>query len=219
VTAYGYGVGQIYLLKEPKFIQDNIARLLESPAVEHVIMPVEDGRRIVFSKNSTVEIEMEERLIREGDIEKKVKYYRMGIVDGEKPFGYSKKLCDELATPHTSRQSLEWTCEQEEPDAVVGIAESMWHPRSPNLRFLAAPGHSFPLVRNMLYPETGFNSQIRRSHGTLHRAESEIVFAIAGPREFTPVNPDAARIIDMGPTLIKILGRKVPEGIDGVSLL
>jgi hypothetical protein len=216
VFAYGYGVGQIYLNTsggeagsrpigeaEP---EERIRRLLESEAVEHIIVR-RDDKLLVKSQRAEVEVEK-----RDGR-------YRMMILKGEQPFGYTTQLCARLALWHDAQTSLELTCDEAQPDAVVGIAESMSHPDSPDIRLLAAPDCDFGKMRNFAHFPAFFNANRRRSHGTLHRSQSQVPFVIAGPPIMQSRRVPVARIIDWLPTFLEMAGYQVPDGLDGRSLL
>ena len=210
IFSYGYGVGQIYMAKSVSAseLEKRINRMLENEAVEHVIFP-DENKRIVYSRNSVAEISKRDLAYP----------YQMKILSGSNPFGYSDELCDLLRKPHIAEESLLWTFNEEQPDAVVGIAESMQHPNSPHLRFLASPGYAFGSNRNLTHLPAIINSHRLRNHGTLHRADSQIPLIIAGPKIIEPRKVAYARNIDWMPTFLELAGYEVPQGLDGVSLL
>jgi arylsulfatase A-like enzyme len=208
VLAYGYGVGQIYMKDkvEKEKLEERIQLLLEEESVEHVILK-EGNKRIVYSQSSTVEISIRDD------------QYQMIILDGTNPFDYSDSLCQKLSQLHTARESLELTCNEEQPDAIVGTAESMHHPNSPSLRFLASEGYAFGKIRNYVHWPAWINSNRVRSHGTLHRTQSQVPLVIAGPEIIEPKVIQTARNIDWMPTFLELAGYEVPSDIDGQSLL
>ena len=205
VFAYGYGVCQIYLQRPIRKLPV-IDRLLEHPAVEHVIEKNPEGN-IVHSKDSVSVIR------KEGD------NYCMEVLAGKNPFGYPDDLVEKLSKPHSARKSLELTYMQEQPNAVVGIAESLTHPDAPDMRLLASPGYSFARVRNALHPLTMFNPITYRSHGTLHRDNSQIVFMIGGPPIVESKQVKYASIVDWMPTQLALMGITLEDRVDGISLV
>src|SRR3989338_7172392 len=206
--SYGYSVGQVYLLRDhsESELEGKIHALLNNNAIDQVISKNGNGTRRVFSRMGTA------------DIVKKRGLYRMIQLTSSNPFGYPDNLAEKLAQWHTSRESLDWTCEQQYPDAVVGIAESLNHELSPDLRIFAADGYDFGKNRNLIHPFALFNADRVGTHGSLHSSQSRIMMMFAGPDELPRKEVKAARLVDLRPTLADIAGYKVPENIDGISL-
>ena len=144
----------------------------------------------------------------------------MEIIIGKNPFDYSDELCKKLSHYHTARESLELTCMEEQPDAVVEIAQSMSHPDSPQLRFLAAPGYDFGKIRNGTHFPAYYNADRIRTHGNLHIEQSQVPLIISGPNGLVEKRQiPCARHIDWFPTFLEIAGYDAPTDIDGISLL
>ncbi|MDD9954096.1 MAG: alkaline phosphatase family protein [Candidatus Woesearchaeota archaeon] len=201
VFAYGYGVGSVYTSSTD--LASQARDLTQHPAVEHVILPQGTNVRRVYSEASVADV------VKEGD------RYRLDVHEGL-PFGYSADLCEALSRPHTARESLELTHQEEQPNAVVGTAESLRHTYSPQMTFLAAPGHAFGLVRNWA-EQIWLNANYKRSHGTFHRGEAQVPLLIAGDGE--PCVVPYAETIDWAPTFFKLAGRPIPPVFDGVPLV
>jgi len=154
--AYGYSVGQLYLNSTKKSeLQNIIDKLISNDCIEHIVQKITDNERIAYSKQATVKI-----------IKNNNKYC-MQIISGSNPFDYSNELCEKLSILHTSEESLELTYNEEQPDAVVGIANSLSHPDSPDLRLLTAPGYDFGKVRNGTQHPLFLPKRVR-AHGSLH---------------------------------------------------
>ncbi len=206
--AYGYSIGQLYTLKPiPRLeLESKIYGLLAHKAVEHIIIKQEEGV-LVYSNSSFT------------SIRKQNGKYQMQILSGSNPFGYDEKTCQRLSQPHTTKESLEWTFTQEQPDAIVGIYESMTHPDCPQIRVLASPGYDFGATRN---PKELVGSRVNgiRTHGTLHREHSRVPLIIAGPQGIIePRTVQYARAIDYMPTLLELMGEQVPSNLDGQNLI
>jgi hypothetical protein len=209
VFAYGYSIGQLYLTGLPeRELERRLVDLVNQKPVEHVIRRVSDNVKIVYSKDAVVQIERADSK------------YRMVVLSGANPFGYSDSLTKKLGEYRSAKESLELTSKEEQPDAVVGIAEGMNHPDAPPVRFLAANGYAFGKIRNGTHFPAYFNANRIRTHGNLHRKQSQIPMMIAGPKGVIDYREvDCARVIDWMPTFLDIAGYKTDDKIDGVSLL
>ena len=209
VFAYGYSVGQLYLTgADDNRLEQILLDLANQEPVEHVVKRVSDDVKIVYSKEAVVQIEK---------VDSK---YKMTVLSGVNPFGYSDSLTAILGRYHTARESLELTSKENQPDAVVGIAEGMNHPDAPPIRFLAAGGYAFGKIRNGTHFPAYFNANRIRTHGNLHREQSQVPMIISGPKGVVDYREvECARVIDWMPTFLDIAGYKSDDKIDGISLL
>lgn len=123
--------------------------------------------------------------------------YRM---HGSDPFGYAG-----LPETMTDRQSLELTATTDYPDALVQILQIFRSPRAGDVILSAARGHDLRLRHEI--PEH------KSSHGSLHREHMSIP-VVSNVR--LPEGP--IRSVDLFPTILRLLGRPVPPGIDGLDI-
>jgi hypothetical protein len=120
------------------------------------------------------------------------------VIDSD-PFGYEK-----LPESMTFEEELALTFDTDYPDAPVGIVSLFSAPRSGDLIVMAKPGWD---LRNWWeYQEA------HGSHGTLHREHSVVpLFTNAD------ISDNPMRTVDVFPTILDLLGREIPAGIDGIS--
>jgi len=121
-------------------------------------------------------------------------------VRGGDPFGYGS-----LPRRMAVGESLSLTIDSEYPDAPFQIADLMAAPRSGDIIISATPG--FDLRLKYEHPEH------RGSHGSLHRDHMRVIFLTNVPLKGGPI-----RTVDLFPTVLSLLGREIPDRIDGVSL-
>lgn len=120
-------------------------------------------------------------------------------VAGSDPFGYPP-----LPSQMTDRESLERTF-TDYPDALAQLLQIFRSHRTGDLVLSAAPG--FDLRKRHEVPEH------KSSHGSLHREHMKIPIAANVPLPARPI-----RSVDVFPTVLKLLNRPVPAGIDGLTL-
>lgn len=111
------------------------------------------------------------------------------------PFGFS-----------SSTPTLLQTIDTDYPDALWQIASIFKSPRTGDVVLSAAPGYDLRLKHEV--PEH------RGSHGSLHR-EHMLVPVVTN----APLNAKICRTVDVFPTFLKLMGREIPEGIDGRELV
>lgn len=117
------------------------------------------------------------------------------------PFGYGL-----MPSQMSPEEAMQKTWESSYPDALWQILKLFNSPRSGDVVLSAAPG--FDLRLRFEVPEH------RGSHGSLH-AEHMFVPVITNVK--LPSRP--FRTLDLFPTLLNLLGKKYPEGIDGKGLI
>lgn len=122
-------------------------------------------------------------------------------VKGSDPFGYVSHpgACD-------ASVSLAETFDTEYPDAPFQIAHLLSAERSGDLVISATPG--FDLRVKYEHPEH------KSTHGSLHRQHMRVPL-ISNVR----LNARPARTVDVFATALKLLGREIPENIDGTALV
>jgi Type I phosphodiesterase / nucleotide pyrophosphatase len=120
---------------------------------------------------------------------------------GSDPFGWK-----ELPERMTWEESLGLTFDSEHPDALAQIAQLFRSSRTGDLVVSAAPGYD--LRERYEHPEH------LSSHGALHREHMIVPVASSAPLAEGPM-----RTADLFPTVLRHLGREIPQGIDGVSRL
>jgi len=122
-----------------------------------------------------------------------------GISDD--PFGY-KSLPNRMST----YEFLESTFNTQYPDAILQIIQLLESPRSGDLVVSAKPG--FDLRAKHEKPEH------HSSHGSLFREHMHVPLAVN-----FKINKQYLRTVDLYPTILHLMGRRIPEGIDGLSLV
>ncbi|MFH1829318.1 MAG: alkaline phosphatase family protein [Pseudomonadota bacterium] len=121
-------------------------------------------------------------------------------VKGSDPFGYPP-----LSSDLDPTQSLERTLDTDYPDAPFQIAHLFTSPRAGDLIISARPGFDLRLKYE--------NPEHRGSHGSLHMSHMRVPLLTNVPLEMRP-----ARTADVFPTILMLLGRKLPGHIDGVPI-
>ena len=128
------------------------------------------------------------------------------VVAGSDPLGWSGKVpADALnGAPMTPREWLAATIETDYPDLPAQIVAYFRCRRAGDIAVFAAPGWDF-------------GNSNRAGHGGLRPADVLTPMLLAGPGVPHGTVP-AARTVDLAPTLLKLLGKPVPPGLDGQPL-
>ncbi len=128
------------------------------------------------------------------------------VVSGVDPLGYDKALGGKK--PISSRDWLAATMATEYPDLPAQIVAYFDASRAGDIAMFAAPGWDF-YTKN------------RAGHGGLRGAEDLFVpLLLAGPGVPKGATaPVAVRTVDLMPTILTLLGKPIPAGLDGQSLL
>ncbi len=121
-------------------------------------------------------------------------------IRGSDPFGYPP-----LPSQISDRESLELTFKTDYPDALAQLLQIFRSPRSGDLILSAAKGHD--LRWHYEIPEH------KSSHGSLHWEHMQVPIVTNVPLPDRPI-----RSVDIFPTVLSLLGQKIPGTIDGVSL-
>ncbi len=183
-------------------IRSAIFDLHASPAVDLVCLRRRPGCVEVRSRRGTALVQ---RRPRPGS-----PAYRVQVLTDRDPWGYdthppAAELLDE--TWHPSRQWLRQTAGSAYPDFVPQIVELFDSPRAGDMIVFAADGWT-------LRPEGP------GSHGGAGRRDRIVPLLLAGPGIRPGGTLDAARTVDLVPTLLKLLHVEPPAGVafDGVAL-
>jgi arylsulfatase A-like enzyme len=175
--------------------------LLAEPAVGYVVAPLDADTVRIYGKAGV----SESRRTRDDGAGARFVYR---VVCGRDPLGYAddptaSRLLD--GRPHGVREWLEATAGSAHPDSAVQLVEMFGHRRAGDLAIFAAPGWDFS--------ETNLGG-----HGGLERSEMRIPMYFAGPGIVPGRTLHAARLVDLVPTVLDLMGRPVPTDVDGISL-
>jgi hypothetical protein len=133
--------------------------------------------------------------------------YLYRILEGEDPLDYARSpaAAPLVGSAHEADEWLQATAETEYPDLVVQLPEFFDSPRSPDVFVSPKDGY-------------GFTKGYVAGHGSLSRSETVVPFVFAGPG-VEPGFLDAARTVDLAPTLLSYLGIDYdPDEMDGEDL-
>ena len=174
------------------------AALVRQPAVDAVAYAV--GRDRVRVRRAGGEVEFHQPGGAGGAISCR-------LVSGDDPLGWRAALpADALAgKPLTSRQWLALTAATDYPDLPAQIVAYFRSRLAGDIAVFAAP-------------EWDFRDQHRAGHGGLRPAEMHVPLLLAGPGTSKARLP-ASRTVDVLPTILHLLGRPVPPGLDGEPLV
>jgi hypothetical protein len=206
VMVAGNGMGHIYL-KGPSTWSDRptggeliagdpslVDDLIAADAVDHVMFrPDDSGAVEVRSRRGTATIRLEGDLV----------HYKVEGGPGKDPFGY-----DPLPESMTRQEVLRHTAHTTYPDAPLQVAQVFDSPRAGD--FIVSANHGWDLR------EREGKIDMRSCHGSLHREHMAVPFVTNHPVADTTRTP---RSVDAFPTILELLGRPVPAGVDGRSLL
>ncbi|MCJ7544574.1 MAG: alkaline phosphatase family protein [Phycisphaerae bacterium] len=129
------------------------------------------------------------------------------VIRGDDPLGWSGKVPPGALAGQalSERQWLEATMQTNTPDLPAQIVAYFRSPYAADLAVFAAPGWDFDNVRHA-------------GHGGLRPADMFVPLLLAGPG-VPHGRLEAARTVDVVPTVLKLLGRQVPAGLDGQALV
>jgi len=129
------------------------------------------------------------------------------LIWGADPFGWTGKIPPAMLSgkPASARKWLQATAGTDYPDLPAQILAYFRARRAGDIAVFAAPGWDF-------------NNVNRAGHGGLLPEDMCVPLLIAGAG-VQHGRLEVARTIDLMPTLLRLLGRKIPEGLDGQDLL
>ena len=176
---------------------DLLKQLVGLEAVDVVAYSVGADRAGVRSKAGQVEFRQA------GGRGKAISYH---LVNGDDPLGWKGAVSDEALNgkPMSGRWWLRATAATDYPDLPAQIVAYFRARRAGDIAVFAAPGWDFG-ARN------------RAGHGGLRPGDMHVPLLVAGPG-IAKGTLDSARTVDVMPTLLKLLGRPIPPGLDGKDL-
>lgn len=129
------------------------------------------------------------------------------LISGGDPFEWKGKVSAESleGKPMGQRQWLKATCNTQYPDLPAQILAYFRAPRAGDVAVFAAPGWDF-------------RDSNKAGHGGLRPGEMHVPLLIAGPG-VPKGRLDAVRTVDVMPTILKLLGRPLPAGMDGQPII
>ncbi len=125
------------------------------------------------------------------------------VIRGDDPLGWAGELPPEALSGRalSQRQWLAATMRSDYPDLPAQVLAYFRSPYAGDLAVFASPG-------------CDFNNLQRAGHGGLRPRDMFVPLLLAGPG-VPHGTVDTARTVDLMPTLLKLLGREVPAGLDG----
>ncbi len=130
------------------------------------------------------------------------------LLAGDDPLGWAGAVTDELlgGEPTGGLRWGEATADTDYPDLPEQILAYFRARRAGDIAIFAAPGWDF-------------NNRNRAGHGGLRGTDMHVPLLIAGPGVPTERRKMLARTVDIVPTLLQLLGRPVPDALDGAPLV
>jgi len=116
------------------------------------------------------------------------------------PFGYNG-----MPKSMTPREALSASFDTEYPDAPLQLIQLLESPRAGDLVLSANLGYDLRARHE--------NPEHRSSHGSLVRDHMIVPLAISAP-----LTDELVRTVDIYPTILSLLGKPLPEGLDGIDL-
>jgi hypothetical protein len=184
-------------------VQFLLPRLALHPAIDLTASRDGPGRIKVISKKGLAVIQR--------SVEGSVALYELTLKRGD-PFGYTKTADMKRFIEgrwHDSRSWLAATADSSYPDFVPQIVEMFDSDRAGDIVLFAADGW-------------GFDAESKSSHGSCLREDMSVPMFFAGPGLPAGGRIDCARLVDVMPTILDLLGQSHRlarvEPIDGVSI-
>ena len=173
---------------------DLIGYFTKSPGIRHVLY--RDGRDRYFVESSSGKA----LIVKDGG------QYSYSVMEGADPFGYAadKKvsaLCG--GAFHSSGEWLKATADNEYSDVPVLVSDLLDSGCGGDIVLLAAPDYE------------PWNEGQKGLHGNLSSDQMKVPILFSGPSFKSGVKIGFARTVDVFPTMLEALGRRVPENIDG----
>jgi arylsulfatase A-like enzyme len=127
-----------------------------------------------------------------------------GLINYEKisgdPFGYNG-----LPGRMTAEEALDLSFDTQYPDALLQIIQLLEAPRTGDLVLSANPGYDLRAKHE--------NPEHRSSHGALFREHMLVPVAMSAA-----IGKEHMRTVDIYPTILSLMGKPMPDGIDGADL-
>jgi len=166
-----------------------IDKFLERPEVDVVAGLDEKGRVRVKSERGEASVWLDEN--------GRIRYERVY----NDPFGYNG-----LPGKTDTHEALRLSFHTEYPDALLQLVQLLESPRSGDLVISAKRGYDLRLRHE--------NPEHCSSHGALFRDHIVVPLCMS-----VKVKKEFVRTVDVYPTILRLLGKTVPPGVDGVSLV
>lgn len=167
-----------------------VERLLERPEVDIVAALSDEGSVVAKSRRGEAWILPATKTMAGSQ------YY----VSSSDPFGYGP-----MSRTLSDRQLLDLTHATDYPDAPAQLLQIFKSRRAGDLVISAAKGHDLRLRYEI--------HEHKSSHGSLHWEHMKIPLVANIKLPHGPI-----RSVDVFPTVMELLGRPIPQGIDGKSL-
>jgi arylsulfatase A-like enzyme len=134
--------------------------------------------------------------------------FALRALKGENPLGYRETVPAGLldGAPHGEREWLEGTAQSSYPDLVPQIVVYFDAPRAGDIAIFAAPNWDFCEGK-------------RGGHGSLRAEDMYTFMALAGPGVPHERRRGPERTVSFSPTILDLLGRPIPPGLDGRSVI
>ena len=137
------------------------------------------------------------------DKEKDLIWYQF---DREDPLEIFTQDSPELKTGFTFDQSLKLTWESQYPDVFMQMHQLFLSPRTGDIVVSAREGYDLRVK---------FEHPVHKaSHGSILPAHMQVPFLMNHP-----IESEHVRSVDVFPTMLKLLGKEIPTGIDGRCLV
>jgi hypothetical protein len=200
VMVAGNGVGHIYLKGPDKWTDRPSAdeHLERHPRLVDDLLANDAVDHVIFrdadgvrvrSRRGAATVQLDDGHVR----------YR---VDKGDPFGYGA-----LPERMSRAEVLTRTADSDYPDAPLQVAQLFDSPRAGDFVVSAAPGFDLRAGKKE-------RREYRSCHGSLHREHMRVPFAVNAPVVDRP-----PRSVDAFPTILELLGKQAPAGIDGTTLV
>jgi len=133
---------------------------------------------------------------------------RYRLIRGTDPLGWRDQVSDDVLGGKAlgPREWLSVTSATEYPDLPAQIVAYFRADRAADLAIFAAVGWDF-------------GTRHRSGHGGVRAVDLRVPFILAGPGVPHEQRDTDVRTVDLMPTLLMLLGRPVPPGLDGKSLV
>ena len=128
------------------------------------------------------------------------------VISGRDPLAWQGNVPSEMlaGTPTPPRTWLAATARTHYPDLPAQVLAYFRARRAGDIALFAKPGWDF-------------HTRNRAGHGGLRPSDMHVPFLLAGPG-VPRQRGEIARTVDLMPTLLALLGRRIPPGLDGKNL-
>ena len=151
---------------------------------------------ITREKNKVILVTKKDGQARIKDVDQEIQY----TVSGQDPFGY------DIKSPINKNEILEITKDTDYPDALTQILQIFKSERTGDMIVISKNGYD---VRDRFeWPEH------KASHGSLHKHHMEVPLILN-----YPLKKDTVRTVDVFPSVINLLDKKVAGPIDGEAFV